>query len=168
MFPGAGIVVPLRHPAEHAASLLRQHRNFVELHAGDPFVKRYMRDIGHLEFGALHRPVAFAGMAERASGLGAEDPDYWLAYWISAYNCVAEHADDLIIVPETALQTHSQDTMRAICAAFGLEFGETDFSRHFRAIAPRADMSVFDAAMLDEAVEIYSRLGAAGRLPNLT
>ncbi len=61
MFPGAHIVVPLRDPIEHAASLLRQHENFAEQHARDPFVKRYMRDIGHLEFGELHTPIAFDG-----------------------------------------------------------------------------------------------------------
>ena len=167
MFPGADIVVPLRNPAEHAASLLRQHLNFVDQHASDAFVKRYMRDIGHLEFGSLHRPVAFAGMAERVAGLGPNGPGYWLAYWISAYICVADHADDLIIVPETALQTKSQSTMLAICAELGLEVADIDFSHHFKAIAPRADTSVYDRELLDEAMEIYSHLRGAGRLPNL-
>ena len=167
MFAGADIVVPLRHPGEHAASLLRQHLNFVAQHARDKFVQRYMRDIGHLEFGALHRPVAFAGLDARITHLDATQPDYWLAYWISAYSCVADHADDLIIVPETALQAHSQRTMLAICAELGLAAADTDFTRHFKVIAPRADLSVFNAAMLDEAMEIYGRLGSAGRLPDL-
>ncbi len=167
MFPDADIIVPLRNPAEHAASLLRQHLNFVQQHKRDAFAKRYMRDIRHLEFGELHRPVAFVGMAERAAGLGPEDPDYWLAYWISAYTCVAAHTGDLIIVSEGALQTNGQVTMRAICAELGLEVGDTDFSQHFKAIAPRADISVFDAVMLDEAMEIYGSLRGSGRLPNL-
>ena len=65
MFPDASIVVPIRSPVAHAASLLRQHQNFLAQHKTDPFAKRYMQDIGHLEFGDLHRPIQFPGLAER-------------------------------------------------------------------------------------------------------
>ncbi|MEG7756646.1 hypothetical protein U2103_15325, partial [Listeria monocytogenes] len=36
-FPDADIVVPFRAPLQHAASLLHQHRNFLDLHARDAF-----------------------------------------------------------------------------------------------------------------------------------
>ena len=61
MFPDCRIVTPIRTPAEHAGSFLRQHLNFTKQHAEDPFAARYMRDIGHLEFGALHKPIDFPG-----------------------------------------------------------------------------------------------------------
>jgi hypothetical protein len=96
MFPGCGIVIALREPAAHAASLFRQHGNFSRLHAEDHFVLRYMRDIGHFEFGALHRPLAFdPGLL---APYALDDPNYWLAYWISAFEHVSRHAESLLIV----------------------------------------------------------------------
>ena len=59
--PDADIVAPFRSPLQHAASLLRQHRNFLELHARDPFAKAYMAAVGHFDFGANLKPVDFDG-----------------------------------------------------------------------------------------------------------
>lgn len=83
MFPRAHIVVPLRELAEHAASLPRQHKNFLKLHAADPIIERYMRDIGHLEFGALHSRFAFPRFDPR--GGSPDEANYWLDDWIAAY-----------------------------------------------------------------------------------
>jgi hypothetical protein len=82
-FPGCRIVVPVRRPESHAASMLRQHRNFRGLQERDPFVVRYMADIGHYEFGNIHRPIRFPGFEP-----GAHDADtvaYWLSYWVHAF-----------------------------------------------------------------------------------
>ena len=51
MFPDCSLVIALRRPSAHAASLLRQHENFLRLHKEDPFTKACMRDIGHLRPG---------------------------------------------------------------------------------------------------------------------
>src|SRR5690606_26145384 len=59
MLPQANILVPVRQPGDHALSLLRQHRRFGEKHAQDDFSRRYMADIGHFEFGELHRRIDF-------------------------------------------------------------------------------------------------------------
>ncbi len=61
MFPEAKILVPVRHPLEHAASLLRQHRNFIEMHKDEAFIRRYMADLGHYEFGELAPSDRFLG-----------------------------------------------------------------------------------------------------------
>lgn len=89
MFADAHVLVPLRHPVEHAISMWRQHENFHAQHASDPFVKEYMEDIGHYEFGALHKPFAFEWPSEAPVGLGPDTVDYWLAYWISAFEYLA-------------------------------------------------------------------------------
>jgi hypothetical protein len=81
MFPDACIVIPFRQPVNHAASMLRQHRNFLARHASDPFSKKYMQDIGHFEFGQLHRPIQFGNTPEG----DPETIEYWLSYWISAF-----------------------------------------------------------------------------------
>ena len=158
MFPDASIILPLRDPAEHAASLMRQHQNFLKQHAEDKFIKRYMKDIGHLEFGELHRPIAFEGFAELTNGTTPNDPDYWLGYWLAAMEHAAKRADRLIIVPETTLQDAPQRVMSRICDLTGLAAGDHDFTHHFRKITPRADRSQFSSDQLDRAMALYQNL----------
>lgn len=91
MFPDADILVPVRNPVEHAVSMLRQHRNFTERHATDPFTQEYMEDIGHYEFGSLHKPIAFPALDDLTRDLDPGSLAYWLAYWISAFGHLAGH-----------------------------------------------------------------------------
>ncbi|MGF1500870.1 MAG: sulfotransferase [Paracoccaceae bacterium] len=101
-FPNALLLVPVRAPASHAGSLLRQHRRFTEMQRGDRFVERYMRWLAHHEFGLDHRPFRF-GEAAPAAG----DPmtiDYWVARWIEAYAWLdAEAPEDTVFVVYEAL-----------------------------------------------------------------
>jgi len=90
-FPDCSIVVPFREPIAQAVSLLHQHRRFLKMHESDRFLKQYMNWLGHFEFGALHKPIAFPGMDE-FTGLDHLAVDYWLAYWVSAYEYLLEHA----------------------------------------------------------------------------
>lgn len=94
-FAEAQVLIPLRDPLAQVASLMRQHRRFTALHAGDRFARQYMEGIGHFEFGAALRPIAFPGAPEDTAG--AEQADYWLRYWIAAYEHVLRTA------PATAL-----------------------------------------------------------------
>jgi hypothetical protein len=158
MFPDAAIIVPLRDPAEHAASLLRQHENFLDQHGRDPFMKRYMQDIGHLEFGELHRPVAFEGLEALAAGRTPRDPDYWLAYWIAAYRNVEAHRNGLHIVRQDMLGTDSARVMAELCASIGLDAAGTDLTRHFRLVRPSADPTRHDSALLERARALYATL----------
>jgi hypothetical protein len=88
----------VRCPLAHAASLHRQHANFLARHAEDPFTRRYMADIGHYEFGELHRPIRFPGFASLAGGLDPSDLDYWLAYWIAAFEHVTGRRDAVTLI----------------------------------------------------------------------
>jgi hypothetical protein len=121
-FPGCRIVVPVRRPESHAASLLRQHRNFLTQQAEDDFVRRYMRDIGHFEFGLIHKPIRFPGFdADRHD---PETGDYWLHYWIHACREVLEHRADCILVSQDGLRSSPQETMTTLCDALDLELEE--------------------------------------------
>jgi hypothetical protein len=84
-FPEARFVVPFRSPLQHAASLLRQHHRFLEIHRKDPFARHYMAGIGHFDFGANLRPVDFDGWTEEHPAIPATDLEYWLRYWIASY-----------------------------------------------------------------------------------
>jgi len=91
LFPDCRIVIPFRNPRDHVGSLVRQHRRFTEIHAQDRFAFRYMRWLGHFEFGELLRPIDFDGWtADVAAEFGAAD--YWLSYWVAAYEAVLRTA----------------------------------------------------------------------------
>jgi hypothetical protein len=156
MFPECSIVVPVRTPVEHAASLMRQHQNFSRQHKEDPFIARYMRDIGHLEFGALHMPIAFPGF-ERG-GLGPSSPDYWLSYWIAAYRYVLDYAEAVHIVPQEMICARPEETISRICDLTGLDAPAAGAGRHFRPVAHRADTAMFPAKLVKEAEALYDEL----------
>ena len=87
-FPESIVPIPLRDPLDHARSLLRQHRRFTEAHQIDSFARQYMADIGHFEFGALHRPILFPEW-DRQKEYGPDSLTYWLHYWRAAYSHLA-------------------------------------------------------------------------------
>ena len=81
--PGARLVLVIRDPLATAWSLYRQHLRFSEMQANDPFVRAYMRWLGHHEFGLGHKPLAIG--QPHLKDLNPQRPDYWLAYWIGIY-----------------------------------------------------------------------------------
>jgi len=81
IFPDSIIIVPVRHPLDHARSLWHQHQRFCEIHHSDEFARRYMRDIGHFDFGANLKPVKFAGEIPGAKeSLTPDQLAFWLDY----------------------------------------------------------------------------------------
>ena len=88
--PDATILVPFRDPVQHAASLLRQHNNFTQIQKEDPFASRYMRSIGHFDFGLNLKPIDFDHWLD-----GRTEPDplklgFWLEYWLATYRALLE------------------------------------------------------------------------------
>ena len=83
--PDALIVVPVREPVQQVASLRQQHLRFLEIHAGNRFTRDYMRGIGHFEFGDNRRPIDFDGWLATARYDNPAELDFWLEYWIAAY-----------------------------------------------------------------------------------
>ena len=93
-FPEARFVVPFRSPLQHAASLLRQHRRFLEIHRQDAFARHYMAGIGHFDFGANLRPIDFDGWTLEDPGTPTTELAYWLRYWLAAYRQLALRTDE--------------------------------------------------------------------------
>jgi hypothetical protein len=121
MFPDAKILIPVRQPLAHARSLLRQHRNFLEMHQESPFVRRYMADLGHYEFGAVHRPIRFPDLDELIANRDPLTIDYWLAYWIAGFQHVLLHRDHLIVVSYEGCCGDPARTIEAICARLDVD-----------------------------------------------
>jgi len=120
LFPDALVLIPFRHPVDQAASLRRQHAKFLALHRKEPFSKRYMRDIGHLEFGALHRPIAFDGTDDLFGRYRPDSLDYWLAYWIGAFRHIAIHRDQVILLSYEAACRDGATALRALVDRLGI------------------------------------------------
>lgn len=63
---------------------------FLKLHESEPFARTYMEGLGHFEFGGALRPIAFGG--ETLDREEATAPEFWLRYWVDAYQAVLETA----------------------------------------------------------------------------
>lgn len=88
VFPEATILIPFRHPLSQSESLFSQHTRFGALHNHDRFYSRYMRYIGHSEFGPNYSPIY-------NQGLRFKDPqtmNHWLEQWIRCYSKALEES----------------------------------------------------------------------------
>lgn len=161
LFPDARILVPVRKPLDHAASLLRQHLNFLDVHARDSFARRYMADIGHFEFGALHRPIRFPGLAALIEGRNPTSLDYWLAYWIAAFEYVLSRRDSLIAVSYEGTCGRGTVAMGEICERLGIDPGDRleEISAVFRTPTSHAEVEAdVDHELRARAEELHMSL----------
>lgn len=120
MFPHGKILVIFRHPIEHCASLLRQHKNFLSMHDSQPFVMEYMADIGHFEFGKLRRPIAFPSLESYTRGRDSLSFDFWLGYWVAAFEHILRSPDSLYFVSYENLCNDSESVLQAVCDHVGI------------------------------------------------
>ena len=169
MFPEAEILVPMRAPMAQAWSLRTQHLRFLDRHRADPFARRYMADIAHDEFGALHRPVLFEGFRELADGLGPEDAEYWLALWIAAFEHVGRRLDGVRLLDHDAMCADPAGTGEALARLLGLGAGEgARIARHFRpARTLAAEAAAHRGPLRDRAEALHQRLAARAGPPGL-
>ena len=86
LFPTATLIMPFREPLAHIGSLMKQHRQFCELHDEDKFSQHYMRWLGHFDFGENFKPINFNQWLDSLSqSPNYGDENFWLEYWIAAY-----------------------------------------------------------------------------------
>lgn len=138
LFPDSVIVVPFRDPMQHALSLLRQHRNFLKIHAEDPFAAEYMREIGHYDFGENLCPVDFDGWFDRRDATDPLGLAFWLEYWLVAYTHISgQHADIVQFVDYDGLCEQPGERLRELGEAIGLRTPESLFAAAPE-IAPQA------------------------------
>lgn len=162
MFPDAKILMPIRHPIDHAASLLRQHRNFIKMQKKDSFIGRYMADIGHYEFGSLHRPIAFPGLDALISGRDPLTIDYWIGYWIAAFEHVLSLRDAAIIVSYEDLCVDARRILSEICDRLNIADGDAlEAAAALFKVPPRPQSShetIIDSRLRDRAEELHKTL----------
>lgn len=113
IFPDCRILVPIREPAGHVASLIKQHRLFSRIGRQDPRTLASLQRSGHFEFGLDLRPINFGdpGAVRRIQELWGTDEDVrgWAAYWALAYAHVADLLDSDADLRERTMIVRYQD-----------------------------------------------------------
>lgn len=162
LFPNAAVLVLFRNPLDHTASMLRQHRNFLNIHAVEPFTRRYMEDIGHYDFGANLRPIDFGRWLSREDLKLTETVDFWLKYWYAAYAHVLACPDgNVVLVSYDALCADPTPTLHRIGEALGVEESRKLASAAGRFRTPTAydaDDLNLDGKLLDRASTLHREL----------
>jgi Sulfotransferase family len=135
LFPDARILIPVREPIWHIASLIRQHRLFSRGQQAHPRALAHLNRVGHFEFGLNRRPI-HAGNRERLERIAAlwghgDEVAGWAHYWAYIHDYLADclEADRHLrqvakIVHYEALCATPQEGLRAIFAHCGLPVGE--------------------------------------------
>ncbi|WP_290577372.1 sulfotransferase [Ketobacter sp.] len=161
-FPDAQVLVPFRQPLQHAASLLRQHLGFLQLHQSDPFARRYMRGIGHYDFGANLKPINFGNWMQPQSLDHADSLSFWLQYWCATYRTLLSQLEPRIRLFSfdhfCKAPHHSLTTLGALLE---LEQPAALLAQAERVSPPKAHApagTAIDPDLLAEAQQLYTEL----------
>jgi hypothetical protein len=175
MFPNACFVIAVRDPAQHVASLLKQHRLFCEAESRNRKVLDYMRRSGHFEFGLDRRPINFGddGVMRRIQAAWAEGDDIkgYAIVWAATYAHVLNLLDDdpafarrSVVVHYSDLCTDPGGALRRLhrhCGLGGMD--ERISEQASRIVAPtyyRADLSERDREVVrSETEDVATRFG---------
>jgi len=97
LFPDARFVLPVRDPAAHIASLIKQHDLFTRGQAANARARDHLRRVGHYEFGLDRVPINTGDNAVTQEIIqlwerGAE-LEGWIRYWDQVYSYVASRVE---------------------------------------------------------------------------
>tara|TARA_B100000161_G_scaffold260004_1_gene226565 strand:+ start:885 stop:1862 length:978 start_codon:yes stop_codon:yes gene_type:complete len=81
VFSDSKIIIPFRDPIQHSYSLLTQHKKFIEESKHDNFISKYMKWIGHTEFGPHYIPIIFNNLNYHNN----LDINHWIEQWYLTY-----------------------------------------------------------------------------------
>lgn len=139
LFPDARIVIPVRDPVWHIASLMKQHRLFCAGQGEDPRALRHFQRVGHFEFGLDRRPIAGddpdAARAVMELWRNGREVEGWALYWAHLHGyilrCLERNPrlrDATLILRHEDLCGAPRATMDRVLAHCGLAATES-FSR---------------------------------------
>ena len=82
IFSNAKILIIFREPIQHAYSLLTQHKKFIEDSKNDNFISKYMKWIGHTEFGPNYIPI----QNQNLNFPNDLEINHWIEQWYLTYS----------------------------------------------------------------------------------
>ena len=82
IFSNSVMFIPFREPIQHAYSLLTQHKKFIEDSKNDKFISKYMKWIGHTEFGPNYIPIH----NQDVNFKNYLDINHWIEQWYLTYS----------------------------------------------------------------------------------
>jgi hypothetical protein len=163
-FPQAQIIIPLRHPLEHAESLRRQHERWVNRHEEDRFSQSYMTWLAHHEFGSGHKPFRFTDPLDD-SQQSTESPDhivYWAERWFDTYTWIDSlSSSQLVMIDYDDLSTSPQKTLSALFKWLNLSLSHeqtTDLANRFRPAPKRVDPTSLNPQLVEKVEQLYRAL----------
>jgi hypothetical protein len=140
LFPDAKFLLPVRSPAGHIASLMRQHRWFSEGQRQDPKALRTMQRSGHFEFGGDRRPINLGDRVRvrqiQHDWSTGQEVRGWARYWamVHAYLARLLETDEGVrraarVVRFEALCDAPADSLRDVLRHCGLPDAEPVVAR---------------------------------------
>jgi hypothetical protein len=145
LFPDARFVVPVREPAAHIASLIKQHELFCRAERRHPRARAYLRRLGHYEFGLDRRPVNAGDRAAVETVLQlwerGDEARGWARYWASVHDHAARCLDTGEAVARATMIVRFEDlcerpaeTLRAVSVHCGLAIDNAAFETFAAAV----------------------------------
>lgn len=96
LFPDARLLIPYRNPVNHIASLVKQHKFFLQASAENPRVARQLSFSGHFEFGpqrsAVHLGIHEQHQAITDAWADGREVEGWALYWAASYQFLLDQA----------------------------------------------------------------------------
>src|SRR5690606_33303316 len=124
------------------------------------FSKKYMADIGHFEFGELHKPISFPEFEKRTNNLKTTNADYWLAYWLSAYHYLAS-CEGIVWLSYTALCQNPEQQLSKLCELANINVNQESI-KHAAALITAEPVhqqtNIFSETLSKEAQALYKTL----------
>ncbi|MBN1465368.1 sulfotransferase domain-containing protein, partial [candidate division KSB1 bacterium] len=162
LFTDAKILVPFREPLQHASSLLKQHRNFLDIHQRDHFARTYMRAIGHYDFGENLSPVNFNGWLSKSANFDPLTLDFWLSYWTNAYDYLLRMKNDCIhFLSFDEFCQNPAKKLIALSEYLGINDRQGFIASASQVKSPKpyyVDRTSIDKEILDKAEQLYQQL----------
>ena len=140
LFPDAKIILPVRAPVSHVASLVRQHQWFCQGQRKHSRALAWMQRSGHFELGRDRRPMNL-GDGERVRAIqrawaAGEEVRGWACYWDMVYGHLTGLLDADAQVRAATKLVHFEDlcaapaeTIRAVLDHCALPDGERVVAR---------------------------------------
>ena len=82
IFTHSKILIPFREPIQHAYSLLTQHKKFIKDAKNEKFISKYMKWIGHTEFGPNYIPIH----KQNLNFQNDLEINHWIEQWFLTYS----------------------------------------------------------------------------------